>query len=144
MTDEEFDELQRRWEAAVNGRPHRWMVAPDAPAPFVDMVQMVTDFQRWTFGAFGPLDGGQTWRGTLVHLKKEIKEVEATAAGDVEECADLIMLAISTALRGGHTPQAIVDAVGAKLAKNQARVWPDWRTMDRDGAIEHDRRRTPQ
>jgi hypothetical protein len=36
-------------------------------------------------------------------------------------------------------PQQIIDAIRAKQAKNEARVWPDWRLSDEDHAIEHDR-----
>jgi hypothetical protein len=37
----------------------------------------------------------------------------------------------------GHKPDEIVAALVAKQAKNEARVWPDWRKSDPDKAIEH-------
>ena len=43
---------------------------------------------------------------------------------------------------GYDTDQAAlkaVHAIMAKQARNEARVWPDWRTADPDKAIEHDR-----
>jgi hypothetical protein len=35
--------------------------------------------------------------------------------------------------------QDIIDAVHAKLARNEKRTWPDWRTAEPGKAIEHDR-----
>jgi hypothetical protein len=49
------------------------------------------------------------------------------------------MLAFDGAWRSGHSPEQIVEAYAAKLAKNEKRVWPDWRTADPNKAIEHTR-----
>ena len=37
----------------------------------------------------------------------------------------------------GFSFEQLFDAVVAKQAKNERRVWPDWRTMTEDQAIEH-------
>lgn len=82
---------------------------------------------------FGP---GVRTRGVLDHILKELVEIEA-APLDLEEWIDVAILAFDGALRTGASPEAIVHAMLAKQAKNEARVWPDWRTADPNKAIEH-------
>jgi len=36
-------------------------------------------------------------------------------------------------------PPKIIEALFTKVAKNKARQWPDWRTLDPNKAIEHTR-----
>lgn len=48
-------------------------------------------------------------------------------------------IALDGAWRCGATPEEIVAALAAKQARNEARVWSDWRTADPNKAIEHDR-----
>ena len=83
--------------------------------------------------AFGP---GLRTDGVLDHIAKESDEVRADPT-DLHEWVDLIMLSIDGAWRTGASPQEIIDAVHAKLAKNEARQWPDWRTAEPGKAIEH-------
>jgi len=45
--------------------------------------------------------------------------------------------AVDGAWRTGATPDAIIAALAAKQAKNEARTWPDWRTQPPDAAITH-------
>lgn len=82
---------------------------------------------------FGP---EQTPDGVLDHIRKELDEI-AQNPGDITEWADLLLLAFDGAMRAGHKPQQIIDAIKAKQAANEAREWPDWRTRDPDKAIEH-------
>jgi len=82
---------------------------------------------------FGP---GTRTKGVIDHIRKELGEIEAAPA-DIEEWVDVIILAFDGAWRAGWEAQAIVDAIVAKQAKNEARDWPDWRTADPDKAIEH-------
>jgi hypothetical protein len=89
----------------------------------------------WSLRTFGP---GPRTKGVLDHIRKELVEIEA-APSDLGEWADVVILAFDGAWRAGWEPQLIIDAVKAKQAKNEARVWPDWRTMSEDVAIEHDR-----
>lgn len=83
--------------------------------------------------AFGP---GPRTSGILDHITKEITEVRA-APDDVEEWIDLAILAIDGAWRCGGTPEQIIATFHAKLAKNESRTWPDWRTFPEGVAIEH-------
>jgi hypothetical protein len=84
---------------------------------------------------FGP---GPRTKGLIDHIRKELLEIEA-APTDLGEWVDVMILALDGAWRAGHEPQQIIDAIVAKQARNEARTWPDWRTTDRDRAIEHDR-----
>lgn len=86
--------------------------------------------------AFGPSSRGVL--GVIDHIRKELQEIEDDPE-DLEEWIDVTMLALDGAWRSGHKPQAIIDALIAKLDKNEKRVWPDWRTADPTKAIEHDR-----
>jgi hypothetical protein len=100
---------------------------------------------NWSRETFGP---GPRTEGVLDHICKEVDEVLADPY-DLNEWVDLIILSFDGAWRALETkaemtgeswsPQQIIDAVKAKQAKNEARVWPDWRTMSADKAIEHDR-----
>lgn len=89
--------------------------------------------RAWSRETFGP---GDRANGVLDHIRKELDEVAADPT-DVEEWVDVLILAFDGAWRAGHEPQTILDALAAKQAKNEARTWPDWRTMSPDKAIEH-------
>lgn len=89
--------------------------------------------RKWSTATFGP---GFRLNGLLDHIRKELVEIEADPR-DLSEWADVIILALDGAWRAGHEPQQIIDAIVAKQARNELRVWPDWRTADPDKAIEH-------
>jgi hypothetical protein len=72
------------------------------------------------------------------HIRKELTEIEAQPT-DLSEWIDVAILALDGAWRAGHSPEDIIAALVAKQAKNEARVWPDWRERSEDVAIEHDR-----
>lgn len=82
---------------------------------------------------FGP---GARTAGVCDHLRKEVNEAEENP-DDVFEWADIVILGFDGALRAGHEPQEILDAIVTKQARNEARTWPDWRTADPNKAIEH-------
>jgi hypothetical protein len=90
------------------------------------------DFSRKTFGP------GQRTKGVIDHIRKELAEIEADPT-DISEWVDVVILAFDGAWRAGWEPADIVAAIVAKQAKNESRVWPDWRTADPEKAIEHDR-----
>ena len=89
--------------------------------------------REWSLATFGP---GDRLRGVLDHIRKELQEIEADPT-DVNEWIDVVILALDGAWRAGWEPQEIIDAIVAKQARNEAREWPDWRTMSANEAIEH-------
>ena len=91
--------------------------------------------REWSHNTFGP---GLRTDGNLDHIAKEAEEVRADPA-DLKEWVDIILLALDGAWRTGAEPQQIIDAIIEKQERNTARTWPDWRTVDRNKAIEHQR-----
>lgn len=92
------------------------------------------DRQRaWSENTFGPYP---RLAGVVDHIRKELIEV-VESGNDLSEWVDVLMLAFDGACGTGATSQEIIDALAAKLAINEARTWPDWRTADRSKAIEH-------
>lgn len=89
--------------------------------------------REWSLRTFGP---GSRLGGVLAHIRKELNEIEANPQ-DVDEWVDVVILALDGAWRAGWEPQQIIDAIVAKQSRNEARTWPDWRTMSQDEAIEH-------
>ncbi len=87
----------------------------------------------WSARTFGP---GDRTTALLAHIRKELDEIAADP-GDVVEWVDLVFLATEGAFRVGHSPAAIIAAMQAKLARNEARTWPDWRTVPAGQPIEH-------
>lgn len=85
--------------------------------------------------------------GVCNHIAKELAEIaEAeTRQARFKEWMDVIILGIDgawreligTALDDEGIAEEIVLALINKQTKNEARHWPDWRTMPADGAIEH-------
>jgi len=98
-----------------------------------DLTDLLRAQREWSTETFGP---GSRLQGVLAHIRKEIEEVEANPT-DVEEWIDVVILALDGAWRAGHEPEEIVAALIAKYEENRNRVWPDWRTADPNGAIEH-------
>lgn len=102
-------------------------------APF-DFIAFADDKTAWSIATFGP---GQRTEGVLDHIRKELREI-AEAPTDVSEWVDVIILAMDGAMRSaGADGAALAAALVAKMAKNKARRWPDWRTARSDKAIEH-------
>jgi len=87
-------------------------------------------FSRRTFGP------GHRTKGVIDHIRKELTEIENDPL-DVNEWADVIILAFDGAWRAGYQAQEILDAVVNKQYANEKRDWPDWRTAEPDQAIEH-------
>jgi hypothetical protein len=87
----------------------------------------------WSLKTFGP---EERTAGLVDHIKKELKEVEATPH-DLEEWIDIVILALDGAWRAGHSSEQIIAQLVDKQAENRARAWPDWRTAEPGKAIEH-------
>jgi hypothetical protein len=131
-----------------NGEPyihlahvHRQRVAEHILAalpPAIDAEHLAHQ-REWSERTFGP---GPRTLGVLDHIRKELQEIEDDPS-DLHEWVDVVILALDGAWRAGWEPQQIIDAIKAKQARNEARTWPDWRTMSADQAIEHDRSGEP-
>lgn len=101
----------------------------------MDLVAHLHRQRAWSRQTFGP---ALRTKGVIDHIKKELIEVEAHPT-DLSEWIDIAILALDGAWRHGYEPEQIVAALEAKQTKNENRIWPDWRTLSEDQAIEHDR-----
>lgn len=108
---------------------------PTQGLPYFDLVRHLHRQREFSLKTFGP---GARTKGVLAHIRKELDEV-AKDPTDITEWVDIVLLALDGAYRAGHEPEAIAAAIDAKQTRNMNRVWPDWRTADPDGPIEHDR-----
>lgn len=113
-----------------------------------DLVAHLLRQMAWSHATFGP---GPRVEGVSDHIRKELHEV-ALSDGSLEEWIDVVILALDGATRAAafttedgkrRDPERaawlVIHALKSKQARNEARVWPDWRTMDPEKAIEHDR-----
>ena len=100
-----------------------------------DMVAHLYRQSKWSEQTFGP---GDRTQGVIDHIRKELVEIEAEPS-DISEWIDVVILAPDGALRAGAAPEKIVAELVAKQTLNELRKWPDWRTVDPNKAIEHDR-----
>jgi hypothetical protein len=99
----------------------------------MNLVAFITDQILFSARTFGP---GERTKGVIQHIRKELEEIEAKP-DDLSEYIDVVILALDGAWRQGYSPEEIAGALVAKLEKNKARKWPDWRTMSEGQAIEH-------
>lgn len=99
------------------------------------MAETLTVQHDWDLATFGP---GLRTKPFLDHLLSELVEIEALPS-DLEEWIDLAILAFGGAMRHGATPAQVIAQYVAKLAKNRARHWADWRTVAPAQVIEHTR-----
>ncbi len=113
----------------ANGMPPHQLARPFSLAAHLQRQR------EWSDKTFGP---GERTAGVLDHIRKELVEV-AAAPTDTSEWIDVAILAFDGAMRAGATADQVVDVLVAKQDRNESRVWPDWRTMPKDQAIEHDR-----
>lgn len=133
----------KTWRSGMDEIGHLWHhgafiakreLGNPEPVEVIDAAHLAHQ-RDWSTRTFGP---GQRTLGVLDHIRKELDEIAADPT-DLGEWVDVIILAFDGAWRAGWEPQAILDAIAAKQARNEARTWPDWRTMSPDQAIEHDR-----
>lgn len=114
----------------------------------MDLKQHLIRQMAFSHATFGH---GPRTAGVIDHIRKELDEV-AESGGSPEEWVDVVILALDGLTRSvifdSDTPRGDPDyaaslctrLISAKQAKNESRVWPDWRTADPNKAIEHDRR----
>ena len=99
----------------------------------MDLERHLERQSAWSRATFGP---GHRTGGVIDHIRKELVEIEE-APLDLSEWADVVILALDGAWRTGASPAEVVEMIEAKQTKNEAREWPDWRTLSEDQAIEH-------
>lgn len=117
-----------------------------APQPFL-LHEHIARMVKFSSATFGP---GPRSKGMVDHIRKELVEIEADPL-DVKEWIDVVILGLDGAWRALAASQpgdavnpeflanVIVHQLVAKQEKNEGRVWPDWRLVGQDKAIEHDR-----
>lgn len=109
----------------------------------MDLVQHLKRQIAWSRATFGP---GERRKGVIDHIRKELAELEI-ANGESSEWVDVVILALDGLTRRIVATQAhpnvneaaetAVRMIVGKQGRNELRVWPDWRTMSEDVAIEH-------
>lgn len=115
----------------------------------MDLEQHLLRQMAWSHATFGP---GERRKGVLDHIRKELVEIE-TSQGDSAEWADAVILALDGLTRRlaycngeradpARVAKIAVEMILGKQSRNEARVWPDWRTASPDKVIEH--MRTPR
>jgi hypothetical protein len=98
-----------------------------------DLVKIIQRQIAWSHKALGPAKNPNR---LIDHIRRELVELESTP-DDLDEWIDIIILGLDGAWRLDVSPQEICEALIAKIAKNEQRKWPDWRTADPNKAIEH-------
>lgn len=117
----------------------------------MDLEKHLLRHMAFSHATFGP---GERRNGVIDHIKKEIKEI-AESNGQATEWVDVVILALDGLTRrlaycnGERSdPERVAETacrmIVGKQGRNEARIWPDWRTMDPEKAIEHDRTRGVQ
>jgi len=104
-----------------------------------DLVAHLHRQKDFSLKTYGP---GKRYTGIFDHINKELKEIEEDEENglhSLSEWIDVILLALDGAWRSGASPEDIAAALEAKQSKNESRSWPDWRKVDPNKAIEHDR-----
>jgi hypothetical protein len=111
----------------------------------VDLKQHLVRQMAFSHATFGP---GERTNGVVDHIRKELDEVLA-ANGESAEWVDVVILALDGLTRrlayasnGDRRDPGEVAAIACRMiegkqSRNEARVWPDWRTQSQDKAIEH-------
>lgn len=102
----------------------------------------------WSRVVFGP---APRTKGVISHIDKEQDEVLAakTAKDRTKEWVDIAILGFDGLMRSlkEQYPHDTADMIAAKALRlylgkqqrNEARDWPDWRSLPEDQAIEHKR-----
>jgi len=110
----------------------------------MDLKQHLLRQMAFSHHAFGP---GERTAGVIDHIKKELIEVEE-ANGESSEWVDVVILALDGLTRRlaycngtRHEPEQVAEMacniILGKQSKNEAREWPDWRSVPEGKAIEH-------
>ena len=118
-----------------------------------DLKQHLLRQMAHSHATFGP---GRRTKGIIDHIRKELIEVEncKNSSDRQMEWVDVAILALDGLTRdmafelgdrydNKYDPELVaeeaISLVLEKQGKNESREWPNWRDMDPDKAIEHDR-----
>lgn len=113
-----------------------------------NLEQHLTRQMAFSRATYGP---GERRKGVCDHIRKEIeKEIlkdGVDAAEAATEFVDLVLLSLdglwralgASGVEWERIPYVATQMITTKQGRNEQRVWPDWRTMSADKAIEHDR-----
>lgn len=107
---------------------------PEPKSQAID-VQMLTELFEWRCRVFGP---GPRTEQHVGHIRLELREIEEDPTS-LEEWVDVLLIAFGGAMGTGATPAEVIEAVKAKMAKNIARQWPDYRDQKPGEILQHDR-----
>lgn len=112
----------------------------------MDLKQHLIRQMAFSHATFGP---GERTDGVIDHIRKELDEV-AEANGESSEWVDVVILALDGLTRRlayvngeRRDPHQVAEMacnmIEGKQTRNEARDWPDWRTVPHGKAIEHNR-----
>lgn len=110
----------------------------------MDLKQYLLRQMAFSHATYGP---GTRTEVVIDHIRKELIEVQESG-GSAGEWVDVVILALDGMTRqlafcNGErrdpyaVAQDVCGMIRGKQARNEARVWPDWRTADPGKAIEH-------
>lgn len=110
----------------------------------MDLKQHLIRQMAFSHATFGP---GERTAGVIDHIRKELDEVIA-ANGESSEWVDVVILALDGLTRRlaysngerrdpGEVAAMACRMIEGKQSRNEARTWPDWRTVPAGKAIEH-------
>lgn len=95
--------------------------------------ELMNGMRKFSEETFGPFNGSE---GVIAHIEEEIEEIKENPQ-DIEEWADLIILAFDGAAREDFSVWEIIEAVHNKHEKNKLRKWPHWSTVEKGKPINH-------
>ena len=75
--------------------------------------------------------------GVVPLIEERLAHLE-THPGDLGAWLGVTSLAFEGGRRASGTPAKLLETLEAKLARNQQRTWPDWRTHALDEPMQHD------
>lgn len=125
-----------------------WIVVTLNADNIMNLKQHLLRQMAFSHATFGP---GARREGVVDHIKQELQEVlDCEEHEAAPEWVDVVLLGLDGLTRelafqcGDDTREHAEDVVEmacqyicAKQNKNESRVWPDWRTIDKNKAIGH-------
>lgn len=113
----------------------------------MDLKQHLLRQMAFSHATFGP---GERTKGVIDHIRKELVEVdEANGNSSSSEWVDVVILALDGLTRQlaycsgeradpATVAEVVCSMIEGKQTRNEARDWPDWRTVDQDKSNDAD------